>query len=59
MAIAFPATPSVDDTYTYEGKTWVWNGVGWAAVLVQSFELTVSATEPVTPTEGDLWLDIS
>ena len=29
MAINFPSSPSVDDTYTYLTNTWVWNGTGW------------------------------
>ena len=27
--INFPANPSVNDTYTFGGKTWVWNGAAW------------------------------
>ena len=30
MAINFPASPATNDTYTYEGKTWKWNGSAWA-----------------------------
>jgi hypothetical protein len=29
MAINFPVSPSVNDTYTFNGKTWVWNGYAW------------------------------
>lgn len=25
----FPTSPSVNDTYSFGGKTWVWNGQGW------------------------------
>jgi len=28
--INFPGNPSVNDTYTFGGKTWVWNGSYWA-----------------------------
>lgn len=59
MPLDFPTDPAVDQTYTFEGKKWVWNGAGWAAVLVRTFPLTVSDTEPSSPAEGDLWLDIS
>lgn len=31
MAINFPATPSTNQTYTFNGRTWTWNGVGWQA----------------------------
>lgn len=27
--INFPASPALNDTYTFGGKTWKWNGVGW------------------------------
>jgi len=29
MPINFPSSASVDDTYTYLGKTWKWNGTAW------------------------------
>jgi hypothetical protein len=32
MAINFPDSPSISDTYVYNGKTWVYNGVAWEAV---------------------------
>lgn len=31
MAIDFPSNPNVNDTYTFNGRTWKWNGVGWVA----------------------------
>ena len=34
MALNFPISPSVDDLYTYGGKTWKYNGTGWQ--LIQS-----------------------
>jgi hypothetical protein len=30
MAINFPNSPNVDDTYTANGTTWIWNGTVWA-----------------------------
>ena len=27
--ISFPPNPSLNDTYTFSGKTWVWNGAAW------------------------------
>lgn len=29
MALNFPNSPSVNDTYTYSGKTWKWDGSVW------------------------------
>ena len=31
MAINFPATPTLNQTYTYNGRTWTYNNVGWQA----------------------------
>lgn len=28
-AIDFPAAPAVNDDYSFEGRTWRWNGTGW------------------------------
>lgn len=27
--IDFPSSPSLNDEYTFEGRTWLWNGTGW------------------------------
>jgi hypothetical protein len=29
MALNFPDSPSLNDTYTFNNKTWVWNGTAW------------------------------
>ena len=29
-SLSFPASPSLNDTYTFGGKTWIWNGAYWA-----------------------------
>jgi hypothetical protein len=28
-AIDFPSAPAVNDEYSFEGRTWLWNGTGW------------------------------
>lgn len=28
--IDFPASPSIGDTYSYGGRTWTYDGSGWA-----------------------------
>lgn len=30
MALNFPTSPATNDEYTFETKTWVWNGTVWA-----------------------------
>ncbi len=32
MAINFPTSPTVGQNYTYNSRTWQWNGEGWQAV---------------------------
>lgn len=32
MAINFPTSPTVGENYTYNSRTWQWNGEGWQAV---------------------------
>lgn len=32
MAMDFPNSPSISDTYTASGRTWVWNGTTWTVV---------------------------
>lgn len=33
----FPSSPTLNQTYTFEGKTWKWNGQGWQLVPSSSF----------------------
>jgi hypothetical protein len=32
MAIDFPSSPSLNQVYTFDDKSWYWNGSGWASV---------------------------
>ena len=38
---SFPTSPSLDQTYTFGGKTWKYNGTGWA--LVTNVDIAQSA----------------
>ena len=29
MALNFPVSPSINDIYTYNGKSWIWDGQSW------------------------------
>jgi hypothetical protein len=35
MAINFPASPSVNDTYSYGTRTWQWDGLAWKQISLQ------------------------
>ena len=41
MALDFPSNPNLNDTYTLDQKTWVYNGYGW--------EISVDSTVYVPP----------
>jgi hypothetical protein len=32
MAMNFPDSPTLNQTFTFAGRTWVWNGSTWANV---------------------------
>ena len=57
MAINFPDSPSINDTHTVNGRTWVWDGSAWklSGTINNGISLEVSDTAPSTPIEGDMW----
>jgi hypothetical protein len=60
MPIDFPSSPTTGQVYTYEGKSWVYNGTGWDSPralseigAVQTFENAAARTAAIPfPTEG-------
>ena len=56
MALSFPASPTVNQTYTSGSKTWIWNGTTWKS-NVTSAATTLGTTAPTSPVEGQLWYD--
>lgn len=38
MPLAFPSNPDVNDIYTYNGRSWVWNGDVWVIKSSQNLE---------------------
>ena len=48
--ISFPSTPSLNDTYTFGGKTWVWTGSYWALQSTGAINGIVIGN--VTPSTG-------
>ena len=45
-AIDFPVSPTLSQEYTFEGRTWLWNGTGWE---VKAFVASVGATGATGP----------
>jgi hypothetical protein len=60
MPIDFPNSPTVGQVYTYQGKSWIWNGSGWDVPralnelgAIRSFANAADRTAAIpSPTEG-------
>lgn len=48
--INFPTSPSLNDEYTFEGRTWLWNGSGWEIKSYVAEPGATGATGPVGAT---------
>lgn len=48
MPIDFPSSPSLNQTYTYSGRTWLWNGTAWQLQSAASVTTDVIADSAVT-----------
>lgn len=46
MAISFPSSPAVNDTFTTGGRTWYWTGTAWKAQGTATG--VIAATAPIT-----------
>ena len=60
MAYSFPPNPTINQTYTSNGRTWKWNGVTWQATVVPtptSAPVFISSSPPANPVAGSLWYD--
>lgn len=40
MAINFPDSPTLNQVFSSEGKTWKWSGVRWEILVVDQAELS-------------------
>lgn len=57
MALSFPASPSINDTYSVGSKSWIWNGYSWDLLGAQTF--TSSPNPPTAIKVGDRWYNTS
>jgi len=59
MAIDFPSSPSVNDSHTSSGKTWIWTGDYWKlyGTQIQGINLEISDTAPSPASQGDMWFE--
>jgi hypothetical protein len=56
MAFDFPDSPSLNQTYSEAGRTWIWDGTTWNSVSLAA-NTSVSSTPPAGPSIGDTWFD--
>ena len=52
MALDFPNSPSLNDTYTFSGKTWTWNGNAWTKT---STDFLGNLSESLIPSDDDTY----
>ena len=52
-AIDFPTSPALNDEYTFEGRTWLWNGTGWEVKSYPAALQLGSASAPSLYFTGD------
>jgi hypothetical protein len=57
MAMDFPNSPTVNQTYTVGDKTWKWTGTAWEIVATRPAMRTVADTPPASPIVGDEWFN--
>jgi uncharacterized spore protein YtfJ len=54
-ALDFPAGPSVNDTYSANGRTWKWNGETWRTVPQQGASGASPLDFPIAPAPDDTY----
>jgi hypothetical protein len=58
-AIDFPNSPTLNQEFTANGRTWIWNGTVWANKVSNTSvsRYNVSDTAPTSPANGDVWFN--
>ena len=57
MALDFPTSPSVNDLYTDSGRTWRWNGTGWALLPGAPVAIDTTAADILSASAGVITAD--
>lgn len=61
MSLSFPSNPTTNQTYTYSGITYTYDGKRWVAttntVSEASTNVTLANVAPSNPATGQLWLN--
>ena len=57
MAMDFPNSPTVNQTFTVGDKTWKWTGTAWEIVVNRPAMRSVADTPPANPIVGDEWFN--
>ena len=57
MPLQFPSNPNLNDSYTYGGVTFYYDGKGWNIADSGGASVTVANSKPTTTQLGSLWLD--
>jgi hypothetical protein len=57
MALDFPTSPSVNDLYTDSGRTWRWNGTGWAMLPGAPVAIDTTAADILSASAGVITAD--
>ena len=59
MAIDFPNSPVLNDTFTVGDRTWTWDGTRWEAAQENFLDLNVSSPLSYTSASQSLSIDLS
>lgn len=52
MPIDFPTSPTLNQTYTFGGRTWSWNGVAWDNVTTTLGPQGIQGLQGITGSQG-------
>lgn len=57
MAVDFPDSPTLNQTFVSGSSIYQWNGTVWQKVNIRSYTVDTLDTAPTTAVDGQLWFD--